>query len=387
MTFLYPFFVPCGGVEYKYKQEKSKEKLWREMFMSKFDMIIGYTGIKRELQQIADILKNCEAYEKLNISPPRGLLLHGEPGVGKSLMASAIIEASERSVFVCRKDKPNGDFVKEIKAVFGKAVANEPSIVYLDDLDKFANSDEDHRDAEEYVTVQSCIDEVKEKGVFVLATVNNIRCLPRSLYRAGRFDRVIKIRAPRGKDAIKIITHYLSEKKVVEGVDVETIARIMNGRSCAELENVINAAGIRAGYERAESITMEHFMEACLRAVFNLPTFPESKVSDDNVHALLSDFNNDISRLVYHEAGHVVVSEILCPKSVNFAYAYNDDEERGGITNYYNDGTYTSLYWEKSRIISSLGGRPALEQKYRICDMGGESNLEIKRLKEQRFLF
>ena len=128
-------------------------------------------------------------------------------------------------------------------------------------------------------------------------------------------------------------------------------------------------------------------MEACLRAVFNLPTFPESKVSDDNVHALLSDFNNDISRLVYHEAGHVVVSEILCPKSVNFAYAYNDDEERGGITNYYNDGTYTSLYWEKSRIISSLGGRAAIEQKYRICDIGGESNLEIKRLKEQRFLF
>lgn len=59
--------------------------------MSKFDMIIGYTGIKRELQQIADTLKNCEAYEKLNVSPSSGLLLHGEPGVGKSLMASAII--------------------------------------------------------------------------------------------------------------------------------------------------------------------------------------------------------------------------------------------------------------------------------------------------------
>lgn len=57
------------------------------MFMSKFDMIIGYTGIKKELQQVADTLKNCEAYEKLNVSPPRELLLYGEPGVGKSLMA------------------------------------------------------------------------------------------------------------------------------------------------------------------------------------------------------------------------------------------------------------------------------------------------------------
>ena len=135
------------------------------MFMSKFDMIIGYTGIKKELQQVADTLKNCEAYEKLNVSLPRELLLYGEPGVGKSLMASALIEASERSVFACRKDKTNGDFVNEIRKVFNKAIENAPLIVYLDDLDKFANGDENHRDAEEYVTVQSCIDEVKEKGV------------------------------------------------------------------------------------------------------------------------------------------------------------------------------------------------------------------------------
>jgi len=107
--------------------------------MSKFDMIIGYTGIKKELQQVADTLKNCEAYEKLNVSPPRELLLYGEPGVGKSLMASALIEASERSVFACRKDKTNGDFVNEIRKVFNKAIENAPLIVYLDDLDKFAN--------------------------------------------------------------------------------------------------------------------------------------------------------------------------------------------------------------------------------------------------------
>ena len=153
------------------------------MFMSKFDMIIGYTGIKRELQQIADTLKNCEAYEKLMFHHLEDCFFTESRELVNPWwqVLLFIIEASERPVFVCRKDKPNGDFVKEIKAIFDKAVANKPSIVYLDDLDKFANSDEDHRDAEEYVTMQSCIDEVKEKGVFVLATVNNIRCLPRSL--------------------------------------------------------------------------------------------------------------------------------------------------------------------------------------------------------------
>ena len=244
--------------------------------MSEFDKIIGYSAVKRELKQIADTLKNREVYAKLGVSSPRGLLLYGEPGVGKSLMASAVIEESGRKAFVCRKDQPNGDFVKVIKATFEKAVENAPSIVLLDDMDKFANGDEHHPDAEEYVTVQSCIDEAKDKEVFVLATVNNMRCLPRSLHRAGRFDRVIEIDTPRGQDALAIISHYLKSKKVINSVDAKTIARIMDGRSCAELETVINEAGLYAGYERAEFITMDHFMEALMRTVVLTSACPKS---------------------------------------------------------------------------------------------------------------
>ena len=79
--------------------------------MNKFDQIIGYAAVKKELRQIADTLKNKDTYDKLGVSAPRGLLLYGDPGVGKSLMASAIIEESERLAFICRKDKPNGVFV------------------------------------------------------------------------------------------------------------------------------------------------------------------------------------------------------------------------------------------------------------------------------------
>ena len=197
--------------------------------MKAMDKIIGYSSIKRELKQISDTLKNREAYDKLGVSSPRGLLLYGDPGVGKSLMAAAIIEESGRRAYICRKDKPNGDFVKYIKETFDKAAENAPSIVFLDDMDKFTNGDERHPDAEEYVTVQSCIDEVKGKEVFVLATVNNIRNLPRSLRRAGRFDRTIEVEAPRGRDAEAIIAHYLGSKKFVEGVDAKTIARIKPG--------------------------------------------------------------------------------------------------------------------------------------------------------------
>lgn len=92
--------------------------------MNAFDKIIGYNSIKNELRQISDTLKSRDSYDRLGVKAPRGLLLYGDPGVGKSLMASAVIEEGGRKVFVCRKDKPNGDFVKEIKATFDKAIKN-----------------------------------------------------------------------------------------------------------------------------------------------------------------------------------------------------------------------------------------------------------------------
>lgn len=343
--------------------------------MSKFDKIIGYSAVKKELKQIADTLKNREVYAKLGVSTPRGLLLYGEPGVGKSLMASAVIEESGRKAFVCRKDQPNGDFVNVIKATFEKAIENAPSIVLLDDMDKFANGDERHPDAEEYVTVQSCIDEAKGKEVFVLATVNNMRCLPRSLHRAGRFDRVIEIDTPRGKDALAIIAHYLKSKKVVDNVDAKTIARIMDGRSCAELETVINEAGLYAGYERAEFITMDHFMEALMRTVFDVPTASD-ELEDEDFYSSLDGSKKFASQIVYHEAGHAVVSEVLCPESVTLVSAHNRGGRIGGFTDYYNDKAHSPLYWNKSRIVGALGGIAAIEQKYGIFDVGGECDLD-----------
>ena len=342
--------------------------------MKAIDKIIGYSGIKGELKQISDTLKNNEIYKKLGVSAPRGLLLFGAPGVGKSLMASAVIEESGRKTFTCRKDKPNGDFVKHIKDTFDKAAENAPSIVYLDDMDKFTNGDERHPDAEEYVTVQSCIDEVKGKDVFVLATVNNIRNLPNSLYRAGRFDRTIEVEAPHGKDAEKIIEHYLKSKKFVDSVDHKTIARIMDGRSCAELETVINEAGLYAGYERAEYITMDHFMEACMRTIFNVAASSDDDYDEDYYSSL--DCGNSFAHIIWHEAGHAVVSEVLCPESITLVSAHSRAGNPGGFTAYYNERNTAPLYWTKSRIVGSLGGMAAIEQKFGFFDVGNSRDLD-----------
>ncbi len=341
--------------------------------MNAFDKIIGYTSIKKELMQISDTLENQEIYNKLGVSAPRGLLLYGEPGVGKSLMASAVIKDSGRPVFCCRKNSPNGDFIKKIKATFDKAAENAPSIVFLDDMDKFANGDERYPDTEEYVTVQSCIDAVKGKEVFVLATANDIDCLPDSLCRAGRFDRTIEVNAPKGEDAIEIITYYLKSKRFVDGIDPVVIAKIMDGHSCADLETVINEAGLYAGYERAESITMEHFLKACLYTVFDKKGLADEQ---DDFSSHLSDPHHMASQMIYHEAGHAVVSEVLSPGSVTLVFAGSVRQEEGGFTSYYRDPGKSLLEWKKGRIISALGGAAAMEQKFGIPDTGCERDLD-----------
>ncbi len=338
--------------------------------MNAFDRIIGYSSIKKELRQISDTLKNPSAYEKLGVTAPRGLLLYGVPGVGKSLMASAVVEDSGLRAFVLRKDLPNGDFVKEIKSVFKKAAENAPAVIYLDDMDKFANGDERHPDAEEYVTVQSCIDEVKNEAVFVLATANNIRRLPDSLLRAGRIDRRIKVEPPRGRDAEEIIAHYIKRRKFADDVDVKSVAHIMDGRSCAELETLINEAGLYAGYEKAEKITMDHFMAAYLRTVMNSPAVGE------DVGADLSDADENYRRVVYHEAGHAVVSEVLCPGSITLINVRGNGSDCGGFTDYFGDGSASYLYREKLRIIGTLGGIAATEQKFGLSNTGGSRDLD-----------
>ena len=332
--------------------------------MSEFDKIIGYKDVKAELSRLCDVIKNAEKYNALGVAPIGGLLLDGEPGVGKTLMANCFIKESGRKAFVCRKNKPDGEFVNEIKNVFTEAAGNAPSIILLDDMDKFANEDDYHRNAEEYVTVQSCIDEIKGKDVFVLATTNGTDNLPRSLLRAGRFDYVISVDAPEGKDAVEIVKYYLSQKKAVAEIDAEEIARLLNGKSCAVLETVINTAGQYAGYENKEMIGVDDIIRACLRVIYNAPesTAPHNPVV--------------LERTAYHEAGHAVVAEILESGSVDLVSVRKNTGTVGGFTSYHNpDDYWISKTHMENRVIAILGGKAATELIFGEADTGANNDL------------
>lgn len=318
--------------------------------MSALDKVIGYEAIKNELLQICDMIHNREIYEELGARLPQGILLYGEPGLGKTLMAKSFIEESGLKAYIVRRNKGDDDFIGEITDTFHRAKENTPCVIFLDDMDKFANEDSDHRDAEEYVAVQSGIDEVKNCDVFVLATANEMRKLPGSLVRSGRFDRKIEVKRPTDKDANKIIAHYLSDKKVSKNVNMEDLSKMISYSSCAELETILNEAAISAAYKRKTDIEMEDLVKSVLRMIYDSP---------DNYTKASAE---DMKKTALHEAGHLVVSEVLCPGSVGLASLRSTGRDStGGFIHRCKELSRRPYY-----VLVSLAGKAAVELYY--CD-------------------
>ena len=337
--------------------------------MRELNRVIGYEGIKNELYRIIDIIKNPEKYKKLGVSIPKGILLSGEPGIGKTLMAKCFIKETGLKTFVIRKDKPDGDFVDYICETFDRAAAEAPSIILLDDLDKFANEDVYHRDAEEYVTVQSCIDDVKDLDVIVFATCNEYRKLPESLVRSGRFDKSFFMDFPGYEDAKKIIEFYLKDKKVGKDIDVEEIARFSEGHSCADLETVINEAGISAGYENRKCISQDDIKKAVIRMIFDGDDSEESDPASNR-------------RLAVHEAGHTVLSELFFPGQVAFVSIETCSRGVKGLVRRNRDRNKLDVFENReSEIMIALAGKAATELILNEIDMG--TNMDLRSAYDQ----
>ena len=344
-----------------------------------FPRIIGYENIKNEMRPVIDLIVNRGFYQKLGAKVPGGLMFFGEPGVGKTLLANSFIEACGLPVFVCRRDKPTPEFIEFIKETFARARAQAPSIVLLDDLDKFANDDEEHTDSEEFVTVQSCIDAVRGSGVLVLATANDLDCLPESLLRSGRFDSIIHIPAPSYRDAVKIFQHYL-DGRGLSRIDGELVARLMADASCADLESIANEAALIAAYNRDPAIETEHFIKACLKVKFRISTanYSLQDVDASRLSAMQQDDDDyrETLRIAYHEAGHVVVGETLSPGSVTLVSLRGQDSDKGGFASHFRGQDRDVISAALEKVAVSLGGRAAVELKFGELCSGSADDLD-----------
>lgn len=260
--------------------------------MDKFDeKVIGYDSIKETLRQIADVLKRPEAYKEKGVSMPRGLLMESAPGLGKSLMASILMEESGRKSFVFRRINEGNTFLGEMKDIFDVAKEEAPSILLLEDLNLYVESNSPY--APEWACLQACIDETSDADIFVIATTNDTRYMPQSLLRPGRFDYILNLNPPLGKTAEDIVSYYLRDKNLAKDVQISDIVKAMPQVSCATLETVMNLAAINSVYRDHAHVQKEDIIDALLKVVY-------ADLTDDII--------NDIH--VYHNRLGAVVTDI-----------------------------------------------------------------------------
>ena len=330
--------------------------------MKEFSRVVGYEEIKMELYRIIDMMNNPDKYKKLGVKTTRGLLLTGEPGLGKTLMANCMIDASKRKSYVIKRDMPTNEFLAFIKDTFNEAKKNAPSIVLLDDVDKFGKDPK----SEEFSALQACIDSCDDIEVFFLATANKEDVLPDSLKREGRFDKTIYFDVPDYDDVSKIVEYYLKDKKCSSDLNYTEIAYLLNGESCAALETILNEAGVYAGFDNRDEISMDDIVKAFMRKTYYVP---EKEKFRDNKY---------FRELAYHEAGHAVVSELLENDSVLFVNVRPYHTDMGGFVRLRNDDDYFSdKEFMENRVVSLLAGKAATEVVFGKIDTG--SILDISR--------
>ena len=336
--------------------------------MSAFDKIIGYDNIKEEMMQICEMIRDEEKrYEKMGAKLPKGIMFYGEPGMGKSLMANCFVEESGLECFIIRRNKGDGDFLKEMEDTFNKAKEKAPAIILLDDMDKFSNEDYGKRDSEEYVAVQAGIDAVKDSKVFVVATVNDENKLPNSLIRAGRFDRKYSMNGLEGEDAVKLAKHFLKDVRLDENVMIEDVVKLVENNSSSTYETVINEAAIRAAYLKKEKISIEDLIYVTMAM--------NHKVKIDSHGKDISSAEKDqIEKMAIHEAGHVVIAETIQPGSVAYAFVCINEIAEGC--------TKAKKLKDEAKIIMDMAGKAAYEEKYAAHDRGcyNDTRMAIRRI-------
>jgi cell division protease FtsH len=319
--------------------------------MKEFDNIIGYESIKKELYEILAVLKEPERFQKLGAESPKGLLLYGDPGVGKTVLAEAFIKASGRKSYPVLQQTNSDDFLRDLASLFNTAKKNAPSIIFMDDMDKYASNGNDEKP---FHVLQSLIDSLRGSGVFVIATANDLMPLPRSLIREGRFDKCLQIAIPNSEDAAALVRHFLKGRpcKDVNEDDVEAMSSF---RSCAAIQAAINQSAIKAAYAGRSAITMDDVVAS----------FLSSRASEGCSFA-----NDEVKKEVaIHEAGHILLNEACLSGSVGFATILGGDRMEG----------YCRIRKDLRRrpyaILAALGGKAAVEMVLGRLASGTESDI------------
>ena len=343
----------------------------------KFDDVAGLDEEKSELVEIVDFLKKPEEYIKMGAKIPKGILLYGKPGTGKTLIAKAI--AGEAGVpFISMS---GSEFIEmfaglgasRVRKLFERARKMAPCIVFIDEIDAIGSrrTSNSGAESENNQTLNQLLVEMDgfetNETIIVLAATNRPEMLDKALLRPGRFDRQITIPAPDllGREAI--LKLHSKDKKLDENVNLKEIAGDTAGFTGAELSNVLNEAAIIATKERHDAITNEDIENAVKKITVGL----------EKHNRVVSE--NDKRLTAYHEAGHAVVSWYLPTQTEVKEVSIIPRGLAGGYTMYKTneDKYYVSKTELLEKMVALMGGRAAEQLVLNEISTGASNDLEV----------
>ncbi len=272
-----------------------------------FTNIAGYSSEKKNLQEICHLIKNYDEITRLGLHLPTGILLIGEPGVGKTVLAEALIEESGvPCVRVNHSEVSSQKTLSELlRACFEEAARVQPSIVFLDEIEKLLGNSRVDNTPENSILLNA-IQCYHRPGVLLLATANDPRYVPDSLRRSGRFDRVFRLPLPSFADRSEIILHYLNRQTMDDGFSVDEFARLTEGCSGADIECLINEIGIRNVLDGQASIRRQDAILAIAEKAMDGVCRPAEQTER-------------LETTAYHEAGHLTMALLSIPDVVEGA--------------------------------------------------------------------
>ena len=383
IIFLIFWFISMGGRQSGNKTMsfgKSRARVVNQDDKNKitFNDVAGVDEEKQELQEIVDFLKNPKKFTDMGARIPKGVLLVGHPGTGKTLLAKAVAGEAGVPFFIIS----GSDFVEmfvgvgasRVRDLFEQAKKNAPCIIFIDEINAVRRQGDAglvgvHDEREQ--TLNQLLVEMDgfalNEGVIVMAATNRPDVLDKALLRPGRFDRQIVVSQPDVKAREQILEVHARKKRLAADVDLRIIAKNTSGFSGADLENVLNEAALLAARNNETEITMKNVEDAMVKVTMG----PEKK------SRVRSEKENKL--VAYHEAGHAVVSRFLPTQDAVHQISIVPRGMAGGYTMYRpnEDKSFMSKGEMQENIISLLGGRVA--EKLILDDISTGASNDIER--------